>query len=139
MRRRAAATVALAFLLSLGSACGSEDGVGDGAAPETPADDQAAIQTLFADYNSALDSGEFAEVCAMNTEQFNEELVTEVREAFGDATPTCPQALEVMAVEGGSAQLRDIEVSGGTAEGMVGPSTWRFARVSGSWKVAFAN
>jgi hypothetical protein len=139
MTRRAWATVVLAFSLFLPAACGSEDGAG-GAAADGSTDDEAAIQVLFADYNSAFDSGGFADVCAMNTEQFNEELVTEFREAVGDPAATCPMALETMSVASpAELTLDDVEVSDDTAEGQVGPSTWRFARIDGLWKVAYAN
>lgn len=111
VRRGAVATIVIALLLSLTSACSSRDGA-SGAADVTAADDEAAIQKLFADYSSAFDKGEFAEICAMNTDQFNEELVTEFREAIGDDTATCPQAIEVTAAEGpADLALRDIRVS----------------------------
>jgi hypothetical protein len=137
MKRRAWATAVLAFSLCLPTACGGEDG----AAVEASTDNEAEIQELFTDYNAALDSGRFADVCAMNTQQFNQELMTEFREAIRDPTATCPRALEAMSVESGPAELalRNIEVSDDTADGHVGPSTWRFARVDGLWKVAYAN
>jgi hypothetical protein len=132
-------------LLSLG-ACGDGDettGTGDRSSAPTTTSEKKQIQQLFARYNSAMESRRFKEVCSLHTAEFNEELLSEVRDAFGDRRPaTCERAIRMLVMSDYQPPpLTSIDVSGTTATGRVGPRTsvWQFARVGSAWKVAYAN
>jgi hypothetical protein len=143
VKQRAATAVFVGILLSL-TACGGVDAtrtVNQGSATGTLSDEEE-IQQLYAKWMSALKARNYEEVCAVNTQEFNDELIAGVREAFGPVT--CEMAVRVVTdpqSDTSASTLRDIEISGATAKGRVGrsPSWWRFARVGGAWKVAYAN
>ena len=144
VKRSTAMAVILGWLLTLG-ACGGADSTGTaGKSSDSNATDQQQIRDVFAAYNSAMKARRFQDVCSLNTPEFNEELVSEAKGAFGDRSPvTCERALRVVAAPAGyeAPSLKSIVVSGTTATGRVraGQTPWRFTRVGGAWKVAYAN
>jgi hypothetical protein len=144
VKRSTATSAVLGCLLTL-AACGGADSTGTaGKSSDSNATDQQQIRDVFAAYSSAMKARRFQDVCSLNTPEFNEELIAEVKGSFDDRRPvTCERALRVVAASAGdeAPPLKSIVVSGVTATGRVGAgqTTWRFARVGGAWKVAYAN
>lgn len=148
MTHRVVPLLVLGFLLAM-MACGTDEG--GGASHSSGEADEADIRRLFSEYKSALDDHRYSGVCSMNTQQFNETMVSEIRDTFArsrhlpstlkDRPVTCALALRVMATGNRPSEqsLRNVEVSGDRARGRVGPSTWKFAREDGEWRVEYAN
>ena len=137
---RFAATIAIAGALSPLVACGGDESTSSTSAT-SPADSEAAIEATWAAFAKAIHEGDGEAACA----ELSDELARpgEANFALGASlpgTPTCEETLgdeQAMAsfAAGLPEDFAELNVDGGTADGIAGAAKPTFAETDGDWEI----